>query len=513
VRGVKGARDLLRLDAAVFLSGAALMALEIVGSRVLAPVFGTSLFVWGALITTFLAALAVGYALGGRLADRRPHPELLSAVLLAAGALVIVLFAAPDAVLAAASRAPVPDRFRALLAAAVLFAPPSIFMGAVTPFAVRLAAKDLALVGSAAGRLSAVSTVGSILGAFAAAFFLIPTFPTRPILFGIGAALLVSALLVPAARLLRRAAWAGFLGAAGALVFLVGPGIAKAPAPVGALIFEKETAYHRIRVVDQGLRRALYFDARLQGYAPVRPGVDLGIAYTDGLALALAFAPRARRVVAIGLGAGMLPTLLASRAPEIATTSIEIDPEVVEVARKYFAFAPDANDRVIVGDGRRELDRQVDGADVIFVDAYFSDSLPFHLVTKEFDTLCARKLGEDGVLAVNFGGDLTGARNRLFWAAVRTLAEVFPRVYIFSNELKAGAATFRGNAIVVATRSRERLDPGTVADLAKAAAERLGRPAVSEWASRLYEGEVKTAGVPVLTDAYSPTDALQHLAR
>ncbi|MEO8055327.1 MAG: fused MFS/spermidine synthase [Acidobacteriota bacterium] len=511
---MKGARDLLRLDAAVFLSGAALMALEIVGSRVLAPVFGTSLFVWGALITTFLAALAVGYALGGRLADRRPQPELLSAVLLAAGALVIVLFAAPDAVLAAASGAPVPDRFRALLAAAVLFAPPSILMGAVTPFAVRLAAKDLALVGSAAGRLSAVSTVGSILGAFAAAFFLIPTFPTRPIIFGIGAALLVSALLVPASRFPRRAAWACFLGCAGALVFLVGPGFAKAPGPAGTLLLEKETAYHRIRVVDQGLRRALYFDNRLQGYAPVRPGLELGIAYTDGLALfSLAFVPNARRVVMIGLGAGMLPNLLAARAPEIASTSIEIDPEVVAVARKYFAFVPDANDRVIVGDGRREMDRQVDGADVILVDAYFSDSLPFHLVTKEFDELCARKLGDDGVLAVNFGGDLTGARNRLFWAAVRTLAEVFPRVYIFSNELKAGAATFRGNAIVVATRSPERLDPGTLADRAKGAAERLGRPAISEWAARLYEGELRIADVPVLTDAYSPTDALQHLAR
>ena len=510
---MKGARDLLRLDAAVFLSGAALMALEIVGSRVLAPVFGTSLFVWGALITTFLAALAAGYALGGRLADRRPHPELLSAVLLAAGALVIVLFAAPDAVLAAASGAPIPDRFRALLAAAVLFAPPSILMGAVTPFAVRLAAKDLALVGSAAGRLSAVSTVGSILGAFAAAFFLIPTFPTRPILFGIGAALLASALLVPAPRFVRRAAWAGFLGAAGALVFLVGPGLAKSPGPAGTLLLEKETAYHRIRVVDQGLRRALYFDARLQGYAPARPGITLGLNYTDGLALSLAFAPQARRLVVIGLGAGMIPTLLAARAPEIATTSIEIDPEVVQIARKYFAFSPDANDRVIVGDGRRELDRQVDGADVILVDAYFSDSLPFHLVTKEFDELCARKLGPGGVLAVNFGGELTGASNQLFWAALKTLSEVFPRVYVFCAELKAGTTSFKSTAIVVATRSPERLDPGTLADRAKATADRLGRPPISEWAARLYEGEMRTAGVPVLTDAYSPTDALQHLSR
>ncbi len=147
----------------------------------------------------------------------------------------------------------------------------------------------------------------------------------------------------------------------------------------------------------------------MQGYAPVRKGVTLALNYTDGLALSLVFAPRARRVVVIGLGAGMVPSLLSGRAPEIETTSIEIDPEVVAVARKYFAFAPDANDRVLVGDGRRELGRQVDGADVIIVDAYFSDSLPFHLVTKEFDELCAQKLGQDGVVAVNFGGDLTGS--------------------------------------------------------------------------------------------------------
>ena len=507
------ARPGWRLDAAVFVSGAALMGLEIVGSRVLAPTFGNSLFVWGALITTFLAALAVGYALGGRLADRRPDPALLSSVLLAAGALVIVLFAAPDAILAAASGAPLPDRFRALLAALVLFGPPSVLMGAVTPFAVRLAAKDLAVIGYAAGRLSALSTVGSILGAFATAFFLIPTVPTRPILFGIGSALLGAALVIPAPRALRRLAWAGFLGAAGVLVFLVGPGIAKAPGPAGTLLFEKETAYHRIRVVDQGLRRALYFDKLLQGFAPVRPGVVLGLGVTDGLALSFAFTPDAKSVVVIGLGAGMLPTLLAARAPSIATTSIEIDPEVIEIASKYFAFAPDANDRVIVGDGRRELERQVDRADVIVVDAFYSDSIPFHLVTKEFDALCFRKLGPNGVLAVNFGGALTGVRNQLFWAGVRTLGEVFPRVYIFSNELKAGAPVFHGNAIVVATRSTERLDPGTLADRARAAAERFGRPPISEWAGRLYEGEIRTAGVPVLTDAFSPTDALQHLAR
>ena len=142
----------------------------------------------------------------------------------------------------------------------------------------------------------------------------------------------------------------------------------------------------------------------------------------------------------IGLGAGMFPTLLSGRAPEVETTSIEIDPEVVAVARKYFTFVPDANDRVLVGDGRRELGRQVDGADVIIVDAYYSDSLPFHLVTKEFDELCAQKLGPDGVVAVNFGGDLTGSRNRSSGRHSDPVAWSSPRVYIFSAELQAGAA-------------------------------------------------------------------------
>jgi spermidine synthase len=432
-----------RLDGAVFLSGAALMGLEIVGSRVLAPVFGTSIFVWGALITTFLASLAVGYELGGRLADRRPEPEALLDVL---------------------GRVPLPDRFRALAASLVLFGPPSVLMGMVTPFAVRLAARDLATVGSAAGRLSAVSTAGSILGTFTTAFLLIPAFPTRPILFGLGLALVVAGFLLPGARVGRRFLGSGALVAAGAAVFLLGPVAAPPPGPIGLL--------------------ALLFPGR-----PVHTAV------------------------AIGLGAGMVPSLLSRHAAEIATTSIELDPEVVSVAGRYFGFLPDANDRVLVGDGRRELDRQVEVSDVIFLDAYFADSLPFHLVTREFFELCTRKLAPDGVIGINFGGNLTGRRNALFWAAVKTLRTVFPRVYVFSAELASGRPTFDANAIVVASLSKDRLDKGTIADRAEALAARFERPPIRAWAGYLYDGEMRTQDVPVLTDAYGPTDALQHLVR
>jgi spermidine synthase len=503
-----------RLDGAVFLSGAALMGLEIVGSRVLAPVFGTSIFVWGALITTFLASLAVGYELGGRLADRRPEPEVLATLLFAAAAALCVLFAAPEALLDVLGRVPLPDRFRALAASLVLFGPPSVLMGMVTPFAVRLAARDLATVGSAAGRLSAVSTAGSILGTFTTAFLLIPAFPTRPILFGLGLALVVAGFLLPGARVGRRFLGSGALVAAGAAVFLLGPVAAPPPGPIGRIVFEKETAYHHIRVVDDGLRRSLYFNNRNQGFVPVHAGLTLPQNYTDGLLLALLFPGRpVHTAVAIGLGAGMVPSLLSRHAAEIATTSIELDPEVVSVAGRYFGFLPDANDRVLVGDGRRELDRQVEVSDVIFLDAYFADSLPFHLVTREFFELCTRKLAPDGVIGINFGGNLTGRRNALFWAAVKTLRTVFPRVYVFSAELASGRPTFDANAIVVASLSKDRLDKGTIADRAEALAARFERPPIRAWAGYLYDGEMRTQDVPVLTDAYGPTDALQHLVR
>lgn len=508
------ARELIRLELAVFLAGTALMSLEIVGARVLAPVFGTSIFVWGSIITVFLASLAVGAALGGRLADFRPQPAVLANLLAASGALTWIVFLAPAPVMRFFADASVPDRFRSLLAAIALFAAPCTLMGMITTFAVRLAAREIATIGAAAGRLSAISTAGSIAGTFATTFFLIPALSTPPILFGIGLLLVISAWIAPAPfsawRLGRDAALTGLAVAAHLLV----PAAARAPALAGTVVYEKETAYHRIRVVDQGLRRVLYTDRFTQGFAPVRPGLPLPPNYTDGLLLALAFPPKPpRSVVVIGLGAGMIPSRLSARSPDVSVTSIEIDPEIVSVARRYFGFAPRQRDRVLVGDGRRELEKEIRETDVIFVDAYFSDSVPFHLLTREFYALCREKLSADGVVAANFVGAMTGAGNALFWGAAKTLGEIFPRVYVFSGELARGKREFAGNAILVGARSFVRLDRTSLAERARMLSTRLDRPAIAAWASVLYDGEMWTADVPILTDDYSPTDALQHFRR
>jgi spermidine synthase len=507
-----GRSELLRLELAVFVAGAALMSLEIVGARILAPVFGTSIYVWGSLITVFLASLALGAAFGGKLSDRMPRASVLARLLTFSGVLAWIVFHAPDPMLRFFAESDVPDRFRSLLAAFVLFAGPCTLMGTVTTFAVRLAAREISTLGTAAGRVSAVSTVGSIAGTFVTTFLLIPILSTPTILFGIGLVLVGAAWLVPApvsaGRALRDLF---FVGAASAATFLE-PGAAPTPVLGGSILLQKETAYHRIRVVEQGPRRMLYFDRFLQGYFPRSEGAGIPPNYSDGLLLAVAFPRRPQDLVAIGLGAGMIQAILSARAPEIAVTSIEIDPEVVAVARR-FGLAPGPGSRILVGDGRWELQRKISGTDILIVDAYYADGVPFHLLTREFFTLARDRLSSDGVLAANFVGTFTGKGNRLFWAAIRTLSEVFPRVYIFSGELARGDPVFSGNAIVVASRSSDRLGRGEIGDRASALAERLGRAGVATWARNLYDGEMQTAGVPLLTDDYSPTDALQHFGR
>ncbi|MCK6680917.1 MAG: fused MFS/spermidine synthase [Thermoanaerobaculia bacterium] len=503
-----------RLYAAVFLSGSAFMGFEIAASRVLAPVFGTSVFTWGALITVFLASLSVGYAAGGRLADRWPKPELLASILMASGTALWLLMYRPGPVMSWAASTALPERYRSLLACLVLFTPPSILMGIVTPFATRLAARELHSIGQTAGWLAAVSTGGSIVGTFAMTFLLIPEYPLEILLYGSGAVLvLTGALAVPGAlHPLRTATALGLTGVSAAL-FLLTPEPVKVPGAAGKIVFSKQTAYHRILVVDEGLRRKLYFDRLSQGSLR-HDGKRDELEYPDAMCLSLTLRPALpKSAVVIGLGTGMIPGLLTRARPEIKVTTIEIDPQVVDVARQYFSFSPDANDTVLVGDGRQKLAELPGTVDAIFSDAFFADSVPYHLTTREFFELCSAKLTPDGVLAGNFIGYMTGRNNELFWAIYRTLREVFPTVYIVSPELARGQMPFRGNAFLIASKAKVRRGTDDLARSAQETARLFDNPNILNWLPFVYTGVIPETPVPILTDSYSPTDALQHFER
>lgn len=181
----------MTLKIIVFGSGAVLMGLQIVGSRILAPYFGSSVYVWGSLIGIFLAALSVGYYLGGRAADRWPRPAVLTSTLSTAGLLIFLLPVLSRPVLAALTDWDLGWRTSPLLASVVLFSLPSILMGVTSPFAIRLAATDLATVGNTAGMMYAISTAGSITGTLLTAFVLVPAMGVRAILYALGTSLIV----------------------------------------------------------------------------------------------------------------------------------------------------------------------------------------------------------------------------------------------------------------------------------------------------------------------------------
>ena len=181
------------LHSVVFVCGAVLMGLEIVGSRILAPYFGNSIFVWGSLISVVLAALSLGYWLGGIAADRWPRLTVLGALIAVPGIMIALLPFAYPALNRAIATSDLGTRLSPLLACAVLFLVPSVFLGTISPFAVRLQARAVASVGTTAGGLYAVSTAGSIAGTLLTAFYLITILGVGNIVHGLGLTLLLTA--------------------------------------------------------------------------------------------------------------------------------------------------------------------------------------------------------------------------------------------------------------------------------------------------------------------------------
>src|SRR5215218_4145861 len=193
---VRPDRSGLGIGAAVFLSGAVLLGVELAASRVVAPFFGSSIFVWGALIGVVLAGLSVGYWIGGVLADRFPTPLLLLGVLTLGAGMILLIPVVDEWVLERVVEWDPGPRWNPLVATIALFGLPSIVLATATPIAVRLRGRSITSLGKTAGRLFAVSTAGSIVGTFATAFFLIPELGTNQLLGVLATALFVAAGLV-----------------------------------------------------------------------------------------------------------------------------------------------------------------------------------------------------------------------------------------------------------------------------------------------------------------------------
>lgn len=386
----------------VFVVGASSLGGEIAAARLLAPWFGDSTLIWANTIATVLLALSAGYWLGGRLADRAPSLERLSAiVLVAAGLFALVPFVAGPFLRVSV------DAFDSLSAGAfvgslvavlVLLAVPMLLLGTVAPYAIRLAVTRVEEAGTIAGRLYAVSTLGSLTGVFLSALLLIPVLGTRR-------TFLVYALALALAAVVALRSRAAVLAPVGVVLLIAIPvGTVKATGE-GRVIWEKETPYQYARVIEnEDGQRRLELNEGQAVHSVYDPDTYLTGDYWDEfLVLPLAALPAPPRSVAIvGNAAGTTARAYGHYFPDTRVDTVELDGALNDVGRELFDLrGPRLH--VHAADGRTFLRQAERRWDAIFVDAYRQPYVPFHLATREFFALARERLTPGGVVLINVG--------------------------------------------------------------------------------------------------------------
>ena len=486
----------------VFVVGTGSLGAEIAAVRLLAPYFGASTIVWANTIGVVLVALSVGYWLGGRWADRNPTMRGLCLLTLTAAALLaLVPFAADpllDVAVEALDEISAGAFFGSLVAVLVLVAIPVLLLGAVTPWALRLAVVRVEHAGQVAGRLYALSTAGSLFGTLVSALLLIPLVGTRRtfLLF----ALAIAIVAVWGLRPVRRYALAPV--AIGVLLALP-VGTLKA-SDEGEVIYETETEYQYARVVerDDGSRALELNEGQAQHSLYEPDGVLTGDVWDGHLVLPFAVLDRPpERVAILGNAAGTTSRAYEEFFPATRVDGVEIDSELSEIGRRYFDMN-NPNLHLYHEDARPFLRRIDADYDVISVDAYRQPYIPFYLATEEFFELCRDRLTDGGVVIVNAGHP--EGQDDLEKVLGATMAEVFPNVLrdpiedtntlLVASEAPVSAANLRraapglpdvirSLALTEAARLGPRLDGGDVYTDDKAPVEWLIDKSIVEYAA------------------------------
>ena len=500
----------LRLLVAVFVSGAVVMSLELLGSRLLAPVFGNSIFVWGSLIGVVLSALSAGYYLGGKLADLKPSFQILSTLIFAAGILVLTLPAIAPTVFALVISLNIVEEYSPLLAATLLLAPPSVLLGTVSPYAIRLVAESVESLGKASGNLYALSTLGSIVGTFVTVFILIPIFGVNKIIFGMGGLLLVVAFLGLSLKL-KAVVIMVLIMLPFAAPYMISRQLTVAAytLALGDTVFETDTPYHHLVVADyydptsQSMIRVLIMDDNLHSAMDLQDPNRTVFSYTDYFNLGFLLNPKITRVLFIGGGGFTGPKQFLRDYPNVTVDVVEVDPEVVSVAEEYFGVnASNPRLHIFTNDGRIFLQGTTKRYDLIVLDAYSRSYVPFHLMTLEFFKLVSSHLTSNGIVISNLISGVETDNDQLLSAEVNTMHAVFPDVYAFPVE--GTAYIDPQNVEILATNSTQHLTEGEFEQLA--ASSKLKIPQMTDYVANYLI--IPPNNSPILTDDYAPVENL-----
>lgn len=418
-------------------TGACILIVEVLALRILAPYFGNTIYTFSSVISVVLAALSLGYYIGGHLIDRSPTlPTFFGAILLGGlGILFLHVLTTLFLPFVGFGLSPISGP---LLLSTILFGAPCFFLGLLSPMAVRLHKNlnEQEGIGGSAGDIFCFSTLGSIAGSLLTGFVLIPAFGITQILITIGMALSTLGLL---GLLISRKSPSVtvFLGISFLLTF-VATGELFARTPGKGVLLLNEGLYEQIAVIDSEWKgrpvRFLRQDRNLSSAKFLdAPVTDLVFDYTKYFAVQKLLKPHIGRALFLGAGAYTLPNLLFQQQPSAEIHVAEIEPALPAIARTYFDLPSDSPIQTHTADARRFLHDTPTPYDLIYGDAYASGfTVPPHLLTEEFFQLVRSKLSPDGIFIGNFFGNITDKAPSFIMSAMHTFRSVFPNSTFFA---------------------------------------------------------------------------------
>ena len=439
------------------LTGFAVMTVELLASRLVAPLIGNSIYTWTSIIGTTLLGLVIGSLIGGKIADRPRGPSYLSLLFGLAAASVALI---PGLVTKAGFilNSPLGVIGMNMILCLYLFLVPSTILGTIQPILLKKYTTELSLIGRRYGLLSAVWSLGSIAGVFLTGFVFISYIGSAETLWLITIVLLFLAAAFTPWRHLNLRTWLGLVLIAGITAAIGQPATAHGS---GQVLLDQETPYYRARVVDTflpnfGSLRILFLDSDSHSVKSQQPNSDY---YAELYPVFKIVAPNLREIMMIGAGGYTMPELFKQAYPEATVKVLELDQSLVDIGQKYFGLDTKKISTVI-GDARPTLAKDPQKYDLIFGDAYNSYiSVPWYLLTEEWTETVREHLNPGGIYAVNFIGTLKGTGAAMTESVVDTFQKVFPHYYVFAT----GDSPFiTQNIVLIGFNGDAPMAPGTL---------------------------------------------------
>jgi len=455
-----------KLELIAFTSGFSLMAFELIGARLLAPTIGSSTYVWTSVIGVIIAALSIGYFVGGKVADIRARTGDVTLLCLASAFAMGSMLLLFDGIMNWVMHVSPDLRLRGVLASLLLFAPTSLLLGILSPYLVKLKVTSLAVSGQSVAGLSASNSIGGIIGTFVTGFIVFSYLGSREALV-----VLVFLMLGASWLIQPKNNWRWRIGLSAVAVFIV---IVPLGVKTNVIRIDTPSSNYEIHTGYRNMQAIRYLTT---GPGGAQSGIyvnrtnELPFWYTRQIVQLTAQVPNKQNILILGGGAFTIPEYLARQYPRSSIDVVEIDPSLKTIATQYFDYQSLPNITAIDGDARTYINSASKQYDVVIVDVYSDVSVPFSLLTNEYAEKLRAGLTTEGTVIVNAIAAESGPCAQLLQAIDATYRPIASHATISSespvNQGQRGnrVLTYSRNAIsFTGTRQLEYLGGGAYTD-------------------------------------------------